>query len=99
MLLPIVLPPILQMLMLPGVVFPSHARTTLIIIASSLDQFIVGKSAVGTATLLLIVLYARGILVRRWDINLLLGLSTLNRWLPPPESKIGMTYIRVQIIQ
>ena len=66
----------LPMLMLPGVVSPSHARTTPIVIANSLAPSIVWIIAMDAANMLLIVLHARGILAGRWD--LLLGLSTLN---------------------
>ena len=59
-----------------GVVPPSHARTTPIKIAS-MAPFVIGKAAVDAFTLLLIML------IRRWDVALLLGLSTLNRWLSP----------------
>ena len=83
MLLPKVLLPMLQLLILLGEVSLSHASTTPIIIASSLDPFIAGKSAVNAATLLLIMSYAGGILVRMWDVYLLLGLSTMNMWLSP----------------
>ena len=66
--------PMMPLTRVLGVVPPSHARTTPIEIAS-MAPFVIGKAAMDAATLLLIVL------IRRWDISLLLGLSTVNRWL------------------